>query len=44
MSWAIEEKAIRSVAPAGLIGLEPKTYRYASTVVTTRPCGYASAA
>lgn len=31
MSWAIEEKGYSQRRACGLIGLEPKTYRYAST-------------
>ena len=31
MSWAIEEKGYSQRHAYGLIGLEPKTYRYAST-------------
>ena len=31
MSWAIEEKGYSQRRACGLIGLEPKTYRYAPT-------------
>ncbi|MBA9069964.1 hypothetical protein FHR71_003725 [Methylobacterium sp. RAS18] len=31
MSWAIQEKGTSQRRACGLIGLEPKTYRYAST-------------
>ena len=32
MSWAIEEKGASQRRACGLIGLEPKTYRYTSTL------------
>ncbi len=46
MSWAIEEKGYSQCRACGLIGLEPKTYRYASTRgddagVRVRPRGLA---
>ncbi len=31
MSWAIEDKGYSQRRACGMIGLEPKTYRYAST-------------
>ncbi len=31
MKWAIKEKGYSQRRACGLIGLEPKTYRYAST-------------
>ena len=31
MTWAIEEKSYSQRRACGLVGLHPKTYRYAST-------------
>ena len=31
MSWAIEDKGYTQRRACGVVGLEPKTYRYAST-------------
>ena len=40
MTWAIEEKSYSQRRACGLVGLHPKTYRYASKrPTTTRSAG-----
>jgi putative transposase len=39
VTWAIEEKCYSQRRACGLVGLDPKTFRYASRRATTLPCG-----